>query len=467
MINRSILTVALAASLAGGAWAQTTYLSEDFNAGVIPPAGWVNQNNNAGPNAGWQLGSLSGAAAFHDDSYGANDYTLGSGDMDLSGAAVAYLHMDQSVNFSSWRAHHYIDVSTDAWATFTNILDDLSGDGASFLTVDLSAYAGTSGVAVGFHYTGDYASEWTVDNVLVTDSSTPPPPPLTPWAVTVPSTFVPGVGVDDLEGHAGTPPAHMALNAMDGAVTGPDADAHCTIDGSSGFGAASGSYCLEMGLDPLSNNYHIVSNAMVLGVQGSASAVSIDMSAVDHGDEVDGFDGVWISNDGANWANVLADWLSAPYLSWGTMTGVALDDSRVDTTQDFFVMFAQQDNFPYAYLDGIGLDDIDFGGGPSGPALSVTGLVGGSTASVDMSGCSAGGIAYFGYSLAGAGPTSTPLGDAALSAPFKSFALSCDSNGDAGMTASVPAGASGLSIWFHGADLGTATFTNAIATSIG
>jgi len=463
---KSILILPIIAGLASTGWAQTTYFSEDFNTGVIPPTGWVNQNNNAGPNYGWELGNLNGFAAWHDDTTGANDYTLGSVDFDLSAASVAYLHLQQGIVFASWRDHHYIDASTDGWVTSVNLADDLAGDGVSSLTVDLSSYAGTAGVAVGFHYTGDFASEWSVDDILVNDSATAPPPPLSNWPVSVPTAFAPGAGMEDFESHAGTFPAHMASNELDSTFS-PDPDAYCQINGSSGFGAASGSFCLEMGLDPFSNYYHYVNNALVVGVNGAPTALSIDFSAIDHGDEVDGFDGMWISQDGVNWANVLTDWWSAPYLSWGTMTGITLADPRIDTTQNFYLMFAQTDNFPYAYLDGIGIDDIDFGGGPTGPALAVNNLVGGMTADIALSGCTPGGISYFAYSLVGGGPINSPYGTAYVSPPYQVFPLLVDPAGDAGMSANVPPHASGASIWFHGADANSATMTNPIATTIG
>ncbi|RMH01232.1 MAG: hypothetical protein D6702_11990, partial [Planctomycetota bacterium] len=135
--------MALAAStlLLGGLQAQNVYLTEDFQGGVMPPAGWTEGNN--GNSLGWEIepagiGYLSASDhAFHDDFFGWNDNYLMTPAMDLSAATAAYAYCDQGVTFSSWRDHHYVDVSLDGGLTFINVLDDLSPDGYSVLNVDL------------------------------------------------------------------------------------------------------------------------------------------------------------------------------------------------------------------------------------------------------------------------------------------------------------------------------------------
>jgi len=465
MQKRTLISLGLALTLSGSAYAQQTFLTEDFASGVVPPTGWQ-ELDLSGVNIGWELGALTGGAAFHDDFSGWNDVHLLSPDMDLTGAAAAYAHFGQNVAWSSWRDHHYVDVSTDGGVTFVNVLDDLSPDGQSAATVDISAYAGVNGVAVSFHYTGDYASEWTVDDIVVSVSSTPPPPPLTPWTVNLPTAFA-AQASEGFESYGGTPPASMALTAVDGPTGAADPEAYCAIDGGSGLGAGAGTACLEMGLDPMSNNYHEVRNALVMGVQGGAASLAIDFLAVDHGDEIHGADGIWVSNDGANWAHVLGDWWTLPYVSWGAMTGVSLDDSRVDLTQDFYLMMQQYDNFPYGYLDGIGIDDIDFGGGtPGGPTLDVTNLVSGASADVTVANCTPGGQVYFAWSAAGAGPINTPYGTGYVSPPYSLIPMTADAAGNGGFQQAVPPGLSGMNLWFHGADVGSATMLNALAMTI-
>ncbi|MDP6940520.1 MAG: choice-of-anchor J domain-containing protein [Planctomycetota bacterium] len=464
MKNR-IPLLGFALLLSASAHAQTTFLSEDFSSGLVPPPGWTELNN--GNDLGWELGALTGNAAFHDDYSGWNDNHLMSPAMDLSGTVAAYAHAQQDIYFASWRDHHYVDVSVDGGLTFNMILDDFSGDGLSTLSADISAYAGVNGVNVSYHYTGDFASEWTIDDIEVNDSATPPPAPLVPWTVNLPTAFRNG-GMDDFESYGGTPPADMALTNVDPLTGSVDPEAFCAIDGSSGWGANGGAACLEMGLDPFSNNYHYVRNAMVLGLSGSAAPLTIDFAGVDHGDEIDPIDGIWISEDGANWAHVLSDWYSMPYLAWGSMAGIALDDSRIDTTGNYYVMFAQEDNFPYGYLDGIGIDDLDLGaGGPPPPTLSVNSLTAGATANVSIDYATPNNVAYFVWSVAGGGPISTPFGQGMVSPPFTVIPLTTDGAGHAGMSQNVPPGTTGMSVWFHGADAGSASMLNALALTIG
>jgi hypothetical protein len=108
-----------------------------------------------------------------------------------------------------------------------------------------------------------------------------------------------------------------------------------------------------------------------------------------------------------------------------------------------------------------------YGTGPSGPALAVSGLVAGGTVTATASGCTPSGRVFLGYSLAGAGPTSTPYGDVMLSPPYTRLTLTADANGDAVYSGAVPAGTSGLTVWLHALDLGSATFTNPLAEVIG
>lgn len=454
MKNYLLLGV-LALGLTASAQAQTTFLSEDFSSGAVPPAGWTEFNN--GNALGWELGSLNGDAAFHNDDSGWNDNSLMSPAMDLSATAAAYIHAQQNVAWASWGDQHMIDVSLDGGLTFINVMNDPIVDGTSTIMTDISAHAGINGVNISFHYTGDYASEWAVDDISVSDSNTGPPPPLTPWTVNLPTAFrASGGPVDDFESYAGTPPADMALTVGE----------YCAIDGGSGVGANSGTACLEMGGDPWAPTFATTQNALVLGMQGDASPLSIDFAGVDWGDEIHSFDGIWISNDGANWAHVLADWWTMPYAGWGSMTDVALDDSRIDTTADYYVMFAQEDNYPYGNLDGIGIDDLDLDSPPAGATLAVTNLVSGAVADVSIDNATPNGLTYFVWSIAGGGPVSTPYGTGDVSPPYNVIPLTADGAGHAGMTQNVPAGMTGKDIWFHGADVGSASMLNSLAMTI-
>ena len=105
--------------------------------------------------------------------------------------------------------------------------------------------------------------------------------------------------------------------------------------------------------------------------------------------------------------------------------------------------------------------------GGGAPTLAITNLVAGAVASVDCSNCTPGGIVYFVWSAAGGGPVSTPFGTGYVSPPFNVIPLTADSAGNANMTQSVPPGISGMNLWFHGADLISATLLNPLALVVG
>ncbi|MDA0666285.1 MAG: choice-of-anchor J domain-containing protein [Planctomycetota bacterium] len=178
-----ILTSLAVMAFAGSLSAQTTYLSEDFNSGVVPPAGWTVVNNNANPlSPGW---ISSGNRAWHEDEAGGvgqTDNTLISPAMDLTAATAAFLHFDGETNWANYLANHpnsfgngisNMEVSTDGGATWTVIWTDtslVSGDTYS-PTLDLAAFLGNASVQIGAHFSGDYAQEWWIDNVVVDDNS--------------------------------------------------------------------------------------------------------------------------------------------------------------------------------------------------------------------------------------------------------------------------------------------------------
>ncbi len=306
------------------------------------------------------------------------------------------------------------------------------------------------------------------DSIAVYD--TVGPPGGLGWTVNLPATFVSADAYsDDFEAYGGVVPPHMATTAIDPASGLPDIEAWCDIGGASGLGAASGIACLEMGLDPVSNNYHNVRNALVLGLNGSGfTTQTLDFMAIDHGEEVHGIDGVWVSDDGLEWFQVYSDWGALPAV-WTAVPGVDLSSSGPSTQGDFYLMFGQEDNYPYGYLDGVGVDDIVItSSGNTGPVLAVSNLVGGSVTTISVSNATPGGTVRHGYSLAGGGPVNTPYGDLLLSPPFTELpAMAIDPAGDGSMSAPVPPFASGLSVWLHAFDLGSLSFTNGLAEVIG
>ncbi len=435
-----------------------------------------------------------------------------------------------------------------------------------------------------------------------------------PWT-NLPTGFQTANGyADDFESYGGVVPPHMATHALDAVTYLPDVEAWCDIAGGSGIGAASGVACLEMGLLPGSTNYHDVLNGLVVGLDGTSAGADLwlDFQVIDHGEETDTWDGVWVSDDGLTWTQV-SGW-GAATSTWGAMDDMNISNTGASTAGQFYLLFAQDDNFPYGYLDGIGVDDLNvdttpppppailhtevnpanghtyhllevskwseaqaaavtYGGnlatlddlaehdwvaltfgnwggvqrslwigltdenvegtfewvdgtpvsftnwannepnnstandpvngedyvflypgggkwndlhdtdtstwfanlcgvveipGSGGPLLNVTGLVAGSTATIAVSNATPSGLVRHGYSPFGGGPVITPYGDLLLSPPYTELpAMSADANGDASLSIPVPAGTTGVVVWFHAFDVGSLSFTNGISRTIG
>jgi hypothetical protein len=294
----------------------------------------------------------------------------------------------------------------------------------------------------------------------------PPPPP--PYWPNLPSTFESAVGFrENFETIAGNTPRYMALNALDSTTRLADAEAWCNIGGTAVcLDPYDGAYALEMGLDPNSTNYHNVSNAMILGLNGAGvTDFTMSFQAINHGEELSTDDGVFVSADGLTWENVVTDW-AALVGSVGTHALVSFDlaSTSVDVSGDFYVAVAQMDNFPYANLDGVGIDNITVGS----PILIATNVVAGAAATLDVSGADPGSVVILAYSEL-AGPTATPFGMADLGSPFTTVGRFVpDAQGDVSTNVNVPPLAAGLTIWMQGLEISGAggRFTNGLKVVI-
>lgn len=101
------------------------------------------------------------------------------------------------------------------------------------------------------------------------------------------------------------------------------------------------------------------------------------------------------------------------------------------------------------------------------PSLTVTGLVGGGTAVFNMASGTPFGTVFIGYSLTGAGPTSTPYGFVSMSAPINLLvALAMDVSGAATWSTSVPPSATGLTLYTQAVDLGSGVLSNPLAVTV-
>ncbi|MFK5956504.1 MAG: hypothetical protein QM477_08685 [Planctomycetota bacterium] len=101
------------------------------------------------------------------------------------------------------------------------------------------------------------------------------------------------------------------------------------------------------------------------------------------------------------------------------------------------------------------------------PVLTIGNLTAGQNAELAINRCTPGGTVLWGYSLTGAGPTPSSLGDMMLSAPIHSLANGVvDESGNATATKLLSAGSSGVSVWFHAFDVASQTFSNGLDVTI-
>lgn len=449
----SLAAVILASSLS----AQNVVLREDFTVSV-PPAGWSQVKNNPLAN-GWIKSADN--RAWHEDessSIGACDDELISPMLDLTGYPAVYAHFKSQLNFATYLANHsasvgdgetdlYVRVNGGAWTEAWT--DTRQANTNDKISVDLSAYVGgQANVEFAFRYYGTFAHETWMDYVQVDDSPTPPLDPPTVWTnVNLPASFVNVTNVqvcDDFESYGGVVPSHMAVTALNSSTLTPDAEAWCTIAGGT-YASASGVRNLEMGMIPGTTNYHNVRNSLVIGFNGAGQgAITLDFKGIDHGEESNAFDGVWVSNDGTNWYFAYGNWGPLP-LSW-TAVSVNLGSLASITNGNFYLMFGQEDNFPYANLDGVGIDDVCVtGSGPSGPSLALTGTCPGPI-TVTATNCTPSGHVAFFYGVAGTYTkpgglcAGTTLG---ISNPTLASIRTADGSGTASVSVNAPPGICG------------------------
>ncbi|MCX8229612.1 MAG: hypothetical protein OTJ44_06650 [Planctomycetota bacterium] len=152
-------------ALPSSLWGQNVLLDEDFS-GSFPPSAWTEDNN--GNSAGW---TSSGGMAYHDDYTGWNDNALITPNMDSSAMTNLSLHFIQDQVYASWRDSNTVEITLDGGITWQVVYDETGSNSTSGEQIDVSlaTYLGQPSFSLSFHYTGDYANQWAVDDVLVND----------------------------------------------------------------------------------------------------------------------------------------------------------------------------------------------------------------------------------------------------------------------------------------------------------
>jgi flagellar hook capping protein FlgD/ASPM-SPD-2-Hydin domain-containing protein len=158
---------------------KATFLIEGFE-GTFPPAGWTMIDSGAGF-VQTDLRFHSGdSSAYHNDDSGQQDDWMVTPAVDLTGSVDARLTFYQNNNYDTYYVYHGVYVTTDT----TGIMGDTTAwdlvyDGVALngaweqIIIDLSAYDGLT-VYVGFYYSGDFADEWYIDDVIIEDAPVDP-----------------------------------------------------------------------------------------------------------------------------------------------------------------------------------------------------------------------------------------------------------------------------------------------------
>ena len=418
----------------------------------MPPAGWTEANN--GVSAGWEDDTCE--FAFHDDFQAANENQLISPSLDFSAMSEVWLHAVEVQGFAFATVRNAIQVSVDGGATWADVwLSSSVDDGTYAIEVDLSAYAGLSGVQIAFEYQGFFANEWRIDQVVIDDQAYVPP---LRWP-NLPSSFASADSfLETFDTLTGVVPDYIATNSVDAASRMVDPLGWCNI-GQLGtcISPRTGQYCLELGLQPGTTLYHEVSNALILGLNGAGvSNFIMEFYAKHYGEEMNADDGVFISDDGVNWTPLLTDWnnlIGSGNLDTWVQLSCDLSSTSVDVSGDFWVAFAQSDDYPYGFLDGVGIDDINVGGAP--PLLfNAQNLVAGQQVTLTVTGADPSSLVFIAYSLRGPGPTTTPFGVADLSHPIEQLGrFTPTTQGEVMTTSPVPPTAAGVPVWMQALEL--------------
>jgi hypothetical protein len=184
---KNILSLIAATCCVGALSAQTTVLTEDFNANVVPPAGWTTQNLNGSTTFSEPWNTDGFGQAWHGDGGSADgqaENLLVTPMFDLTGMTEAYVHMDITTNWVAYMAHSNpssgngvttLEASHDGGVTWMVLwTDDIDvADQSVMLTrdIDISAHAGHTGMMLAIHFSGDWAHEIWVDSFVIDDQA--------------------------------------------------------------------------------------------------------------------------------------------------------------------------------------------------------------------------------------------------------------------------------------------------------
>jgi hypothetical protein len=162
-------------------------VGEDFEGATFPPAGWqaITQNTNGwyattnGSSGSWTIPPHTKYAVANDDADNGNgccDYLI-TPEMDWTGLPSFRLNF-ASFYTGAYSQSAYVEISTDAGATWTVISSMSPASSWQNLEIDLAQYSGATGLSsvwIAFHAddNGVWASGWAVDDIVIQSGGVP------------------------------------------------------------------------------------------------------------------------------------------------------------------------------------------------------------------------------------------------------------------------------------------------------
>jgi hypothetical protein len=378
--------------------AQNHAIQEDFESGAFPPAGWALEELGYSGYV-WTSSTvhLQGTSAYHDDWYGTNDNRLVSVAANLSTHAEVFLHYDQRVVYASWRDTHLIEYSLDGGLTYTTAHSDITGDTTSTTTIiPIPSLAGLASVRLAFRYIGDYASEWNLDNILLTDEGLTALMEATNPANGHKYYLLPQSGWND---------AQLMAESLGGNLT--------TID------------------DQAENDW-------ILQTFGDYNGLVADL---------------WIGFNDVAVEGVFewADGTPPGFTNWHPN-----QPDNNGNNENYVHMYGINSSYGQGTWNDMfdaaatGWSDGYFGVAETnlGPIYAIDSLTAGQVATLSASNCEPGATIHFAYSLTGSGPTSTPYGDCQMSPPIKRInPVTADSTGFGFFSTPIPPWTAGVMVY--------------------
>ena len=127
---------------------------------------------------------------------------------------------------------------------------------------------------------------------------------------------------------------------------------------------------------------------------------------------------------------------------------------EADLSGQFYLAVCQADDFPFNSQDGVVIDDLCIGGDVVALRYSITGLLAGGLARLEVTGLDPLAFTTILVSLIGPGPTQTLYGTADVGYPYHTLAyVDANTAGEVRIQAPVPPWLAGMTVWSQAVEI--------------